>query len=58
MAYRVLLSFGAQVEIMEPRYLREVLAGQAEEIYKKIKLDKGCQGMCVIVPFKESVAGI
>ncbi len=32
-----LLSFGTQVEIMEPRFLREVLAGQAQEIYKKNK---------------------
>lgn len=32
-----LLSFGTQVEVMEPGYLREVLAGQAREIYEKNK---------------------
>lgn len=32
-----LLSFGTQVEIMEPEYLRELLALKAEEIYKKYK---------------------
>ena len=30
-----LLSFGAQVEIMEPAYLKEILAAQAQEIYRK-----------------------
>lgn len=30
-----LLSFGAQVEVIRPAYLREVLAGQAREIYEK-----------------------
>ena len=32
-----LLSFGAQVEIIEPTYLKAVLAAQAQEIYKKNK---------------------
>lgn len=32
-----LLSFGAQVEIMEPKYLREILAARAKEIYEKNK---------------------
>ena len=32
-----LLSFGSQVEIIEPEYLREILAAQALEIYKKNK---------------------
>lgn len=32
-----LLSFGAQVEIMEPKYLKGILAAQAKEIYKKNK---------------------
>lgn len=32
-----LLSFGAQVEIMEPKYLKGVLAEQAQAIYKKNK---------------------
>lgn len=32
-----LLSFGAQVEIIEPKDLREILAAQALEIYKKNK---------------------
>lgn len=32
-----LLSFGVQVEIMEPKDLREILAAQALEIYKKNK---------------------
>ncbi|NBJ94063.1 YafY family transcriptional regulator [bacterium 1xD42-62] len=32
-----LLSFGAQVEILEPKYLKGVLAEQAQEIYKKNK---------------------
>ena len=32
-----LLSFGAQVEVMEPKYLKGVLAARAEEIYKKNK---------------------
>ena len=30
-----LLSFGAQVEIIEPKYLKSVLAAQAQEIYIK-----------------------
>ncbi len=32
-----LLSFGAQVEIIEPEYLKSVLAAQAQAIYKKNK---------------------
>ncbi len=32
-----LLSFGAQVEIIEPKYLKGVLAAQAQAIYKKNK---------------------
>ena len=32
-----LLSFGAQVEIIEPKYLKDVLAEQAQAIYKKNK---------------------
>lgn len=32
-----LLSFGAQVEIMEPKYLKGILAAQAQAIYKKNK---------------------
>lgn len=32
-----LLSFGTQVEILKPKYLREILAAQAQEIYKKNK---------------------
>lgn len=32
-----LLSFGTQVEIMEPKYLKNILAAQALEIYKKNK---------------------
>lgn len=32
-----LLSFGAQVEIIEPTYLKAILAAQAQEIYKKNK---------------------
>ena len=32
-----LLSFGAQVEIIEPKYLKGVLAAQAQEIYEKNK---------------------
>ena len=32
-----LLSFGAKVEILEPKYLREILAAQAYEIYEKNK---------------------
>ncbi len=32
-----LLSFGAQVEIIEPTYLKNLLAAQAQEIYKKNK---------------------
>ena len=32
-----LLSFGAQFEIIEPAYLKAVLAAQAQEIYKKNK---------------------
>lgn len=32
-----LLSFGVQVEIIEPKYLKGVLADQAQEIYKKNK---------------------
>lgn len=32
-----LLSFGTQVEIIEPKYLREILAAQAQSIYEKNK---------------------
>lgn len=32
-----LLSFGTQVEIIKPKYLKEILAAQAQEIYKKNK---------------------
>ena len=32
-----LLSFGTQVEIIEPKYLKNVLAAQAQEIYRKNK---------------------
>ena len=32
-----LLSFGAQVEIIEPKYIKGILAEQAQEIYKKNK---------------------
>lgn len=32
-----LLSFGTQVEIMEPKYLKGVLAAQARAIYEKNK---------------------
>lgn len=32
-----LLSFGAEVEIIEPKYLKSVLAAQAQAIYKKNK---------------------
>ena len=32
-----LLSFGTQVEIIEPKYLREILAKEAQAIYKKNK---------------------
>lgn len=34
-----LLSFGAQVEVISPAYLREVLAAQAREIYEKNRAD-------------------
>ena len=34
-----LLSFGTQVEVVSPVYLREVLAAQAKEIYEKNHLD-------------------
>ena len=44
-----LLSFGAQVEIIEPKYLKGILAEQAQEIYKKINLDKRCQDIRVIL---------
>ena len=30
-----LLSFGAQVEIIEPKYLKGVLAARAQELYSK-----------------------
>lgn len=33
-----LLSFGTQVEIMEPEYLKEILAAQVEELYQKLCL--------------------
>ena len=32
-----LLSFGAQVEILEPKYLKDVLVAQAQAIYEKNK---------------------
>jgi len=35
-----LLSFGTKVEIIEPEYLREILAKQVEELYKKLCLQK------------------
>lgn len=38
-----LLSFGTQVEIIEPEYLRESIAEQARCIYEKIKQGKGCE---------------
>lgn len=43
------LSFGTQVEIIEPKYLKGVLAAQAQAIYKKTNPDKRCQDMCVIL---------
>lgn len=44
-----LLSFGAQVEIIEPAYLKAVLAAQAQEIYKKNKpWQKMSRYMCYI----------
>ena len=33
-----LLSFGTQVDIMEPAYLREIVAEQAKKIYEKYTL--------------------
>ena len=44
-----LLSFGAQVEIIEPKYLKDVLAEQAQAIYKKINPDKRCQHIRAIL---------
>ncbi len=44
-----LLSYETEVEIIEPKYLKSVLAAQAQEIYKKINLDKRCQDMCAIL---------
>lgn len=41
------LSFGKQMEITEPKYLREVLATQARAIYEKINFDMRCQGLCI-----------
>lgn len=35
-----LLSFGAQVEVVSPAYLRDVLADRAREIYEKNRADK------------------
>ncbi len=32
-----LLSFGAQVDIIEPAYLKDIVAEQAKKIYKKYK---------------------
>ena len=44
-----LLSFGAQVEIIEPKYLKGVLAQEAQEIYKKNKpWQKVSRYMCYI----------
>ncbi len=44
-----LLSYETEVEIIEPKYLKSVLVAQAQEIYKKINLDKRCQDMCAIL---------
>ena len=33
-----LLSFGTQVDIIEPVYLRDIVAGQAKKIYEKYTL--------------------
>lgn len=41
-----LLTFGTQVDIIEPLYLKEVLAEQARKIYEKINLDTRCQHYC------------
>ncbi len=38
-----LLSFGTQVTVIEPEYLRNILAEQALKIYKKNNPDKRCQ---------------
>ena len=38
-----LLSFGTQVEVVEPKYLKSVLAQRAKEIYEKLNPDTGCQ---------------
>lgn len=41
-----LLSFGTQVEVISPVYLREFLARQAKLIYEKTNLDIRCQHYC------------
>ena len=41
-----LLSFGTQVDIISPVYLKEAIAKQAKLIYEKINLDIRCQYYC------------
>ena len=48
-----LLSFGTQVEVVEPEYLRKLLAAKVMELYEKYKaltkLDIGCQQLNVMI---------
>ena len=44
-----LLSFGAQVEIIEPAYLKAVWLHRHRKFIRKINLDKRCQDICVII---------
>lgn len=41
-----LLSFGTQVDIVEPAHLKDIVAKQAKSIYENINLDTGCQYKC------------
>ena len=44
-----LLSFGTQVDIIEPAYLKDIVAEQAKKFMRNINLDTGRQYMCDII---------
>ena len=44
-----LLSFGTQVTVIEPAYLKKILSDEAKKYMKKIKHDIRCQGLTVTI---------
>ena len=44
-----LLSFGTQVTVIEPTYLKKILSDEAKKYMKKIKHDIRCQGLVVTI---------